>query len=134
MSYRKSRSDRSGSTITQTLINNSDVILNKSDIEKFIDFSEQFGKLCYSNRISTTQIRGIYQEVKRLPDDIKISRSRLQLLRPKLAYQKGRFKELSDLQRVFDHLIKNVKTDEQLTNFKEFFEAIICYHKAAGGD
>jgi len=133
MSYRRNRSKEKG-YITQTLIENSNVILNKSDIEKFIDFSEKFGELCYKNRISTSQIRGIYQEVKRLPDDIKSSRSRLQLLRPKLAYQKGRFRELTDLQNLFDHLIKNIKTDEHLINFKDFFEAVICYHKAAGGD
>lgn len=136
MSYRRDKRDkgRKRVSITDTIINNSDVILNKSNIEKFVDFSEQFGRLCYKNKVSTSQIRGIYHQVKRLQNNINASKSQLQLLRPKLAYQKGRFRELTDLQMLFDHLIKNVKTDDHLLNFKEFFEAVICYHKAAGGD
>ncbi|MBD3352573.1 MAG: type III-A CRISPR-associated protein Csm2, partial [Candidatus Lokiarchaeota archaeon] len=52
---------------------------------------------------------------------------------PKIAYQKGRHKSLRDLSEVLDTLIKNVSNDQTLKGFKEFFEAIVAYHKAYGG-
>ena len=119
--------------LTKDIMNHSSVILQKSDIERFIQYSEQFGILCQKKRVTTTQIRRIFQEVKRLPNEFEKSKVDLNLLRPKLAYQKGRFSELTDIQKLFDHLIKNIHTDLELANFKEFFEAIICYHKAHGG-
>ena len=119
--------------LTTDIMNHSSVILQKSDIERFIQYSEQFGILCQRKRVTTTQIRRIFQEVKRLPNEFEKSKVDLNLLRPKLAYQKGRFSELTDIQKLFDHLIKNIHTDLELANFKEFFEAIICYHKAHGG-
>ena len=119
--------------LTTDIMNHSSVILQKSDIERFIQYSEQFGILCQKKRVTTTQIRRIFQEVKRLPNEFEKSKVDLNLLRPKLAYQKGRFSELTDIQKLFDHLIKNIHTDLELANFKEFFEAIICYHKAHGG-
>jgi len=119
--------------LTTDIMNHSSVILQKSDIERFIQYSEQFGILCQKKRVTTTQIRRIFQEVKRLPNEFEKSKVDLNLLRPKLAYQKGRFSELTDIQKLFDHLIKNIHSDLELANFKEFFEAIICYHKAHGG-
>lgn len=120
--------------LAKVIANDSDVILKKSNIEKFVEYSEQFGRLCTDKRVTTTQIRGIFQEVKRLPKGFEESKYRLNLLRPKLAYQKGRFHNLTDLQYLLDNLIKKINSDEALENFKDFFEAIICYHKAFGGD
>lgn len=119
--------------LTTDIINHSSVILQKSDIEQFIQYSEDFGILCQRKKVTTTQIRRIFQEVKRLSIKFEDSKVQLNLLRPKLAYQKGRFSELTDLQKLIDHLIKNIHSDSDLANFKEFFEAIICYHKAHGG-
>ena len=119
--------------LTTDIMNHSNIVLQKSDIGRFIQYSENFGILCQKKRVTTTQIRRIFQEVKRLPNEFEKSKVDLNLLRPKLAYQKGRFSELTDIQKLFDHLIKNIHTDLELANFKEFFEAIICYHKAHGG-
>ena len=124
--------------IANKLIQNTESILNKTDIELFLDLSEEFGELCnkyakYGKRITTSQMRGIFQEVKRLPDNYEKSKRDLNLLRPKLAYQKGRFDVLEPLTRVLIHMIKNVKDDNTLEGFKDFFEAIIAYHKAYGG-
>lgn len=131
MSYRGRDFQRDD--ITTKIINSSDMILKKSNIEKFIEFSENFGRLLKNKKISSSQIRAIFQAVKRLPDDFEKSKNELNLLRPKLAYQRGRFSALKDLQKVIDHLITNVKDNESLINFKDFFEAIVCYHKAYGG-
>ena len=110
------------------------------DVQKFLDLSEKFGELSTKyqdrrrNKMTTTQLRGIFQEVKRLDDRFDMSKIPLNLLRPKLAYQKGRFEVLEPLTRVLTHMIKNIDDDESLKGFKEFFEAIIAYHKAFGGD
>ena len=102
------------------------------DINLFLDLTEQFGKLC-SKKISTSQIRAIFSIVKKLPDKFDVCKKDLNLLRPKLAYQKGRFPQLEPLTDVLIELIKNVNDDLSLKGFKEFFEAIIAYHKAYGG-
>ena len=141
MSYRSKRNydgrkdDRgnSGNQLVLDIKRNAENILTEEDIEKFIDLSERFGTYCAKNGISTSQIRGIFQKVKRLPDDFESSKKELNLLRPKLAYQKGRFSKLGPLTEVLDDLIKKVKDDFTLRGFKNFFEAIIAYHKAAGG-
>jgi len=90
--------------LTTDIMNHSSVILQKSDIEQFIEYSEKFGILCQRKRVTTTQIRRIFQEVKRLPIEFEKSKVPLNLLRPKLAYQKGRFSELTDLQKLFDQV------------------------------
>ena len=130
---RKDNRGNSGNQIVLDIKRNAENILSEEDIEKFIDLSEKFGTYCAKNGISTSQIRGIFQKVKRLSDDFESSKKDLNLLRPKLAYQKGRFSKLGPLTEVLDDLIKKIKDDSTLRGFKNFFEAIIAYHKAAGG-
>jgi CRISPR-associated protein Csm2 len=120
--------------IVNKIKQNSDQILKMDDIQLFLELSKEFGELCARSKISTSQIRGIFQIVKQLPDDFESSKRNLNLLRPKLAYQKGRFKNLTPLTQILTHLIKKIDSDEGLKGFKEFFEAIIAYHKASGGD
>ncbi len=116
------------------IINKAESILKKENIEQFITLSEEFGRFCASDKkISTSQIRGIFQVVKTLPDDYNEAKTNLHLLRPKLAYQKGRFKELTPLVKVLDALIKNIQNDDMLIAFKDFFEAILAYHRSYGG-
>ena len=62
MSYSRETPDK--------ILRNKEIILTKSDIEKFVEFSEEFGEFCArwktSNKtISTSQIRGIYEKVRR---------------------------------------------------------------------
>lgn len=143
MSYTRGRRIRRDDImrIAGEIIKNSDKILRKDtmeDIKIFIDLSEKFGGMCaqyhYRGSISTSQIRGIFNKVKRLPDNFEASKKDLNLLRPKLAYQKGRFEVLEPLTNVLIELIKKVNDNKTLEGFKEFFEAIIAYHKASGGD
>lgn len=144
MSYARRRFTRKEDIlrVADNIIRNSERILKKEtmeDINTFLDLSEKFGDMCAHYRfrnknISTTQIRGIFNEVKRLPDSFESSKKDLNLLRPKLAYQKGRFEVLEPLTKILIELIKKVNDDLTLKGFKEFFEAIIAYHKASGGD
>ena len=143
MSYARRRIRREDILkVADNIIKNSERILKKEtmeDINTFLDLSEKFGDMCAHYRyrgktISTTQIRGIFNEVKRLSDKFESSKKDLNLLRPKLAYQKGRFEVLEPLTSILIELIKKVKDDQTLKGFKEFFEAILAYHKAFGGD
>ena len=144
MSYARRRNIRRDDIlrVANDIIRNSERILKKEtmeDINTFLDLSEKFGDMCAHyqykrKKISTTQIRGIFNQVKRLSDSFETSKKDLNLLRPKLAYQKGRFEVLEPLTNILIELIKKVNDDLTLKGFKEFFEAILAYHKAFGGD
>ncbi|MFN3394132.1 MAG: type III-A CRISPR-associated protein Csm2, partial [Candidatus Thermochlorobacter sp.] len=41
--------------------------------------------------------------------------------------------DVKEVMVLFDDLIEQVKTQEQLKAFQDFFEAIIAYHKFYGG-
>ncbi len=55
------------------------------------------------------------------------------LLKPKLRYQTARKNELEDLALLLIRAIDQVENREQFQRFADFFEAILAYHKAAGG-
>jgi CRISPR-associated protein Csm2 len=85
-------------------------------------------------KISTHQLRNIFSKAKAAK---KVSD--LYPLRYKLAYLSGRDprnRDLRGLCDLLDELIRNLKKDDQegLTHFKDFFEAIIAYHKYHGGE
>lgn len=136
MDYRQAHAAK-----VKPILDDTEAILNMTDPAKFIRLTEGLGEFCTQDyrdergrvprKISSSQIRSIYDQVQRLPDryDEEVKR-RLQLLRPKLAYARGRHKELEDFQKVFDKLIREVRNKEQLENFKRFFEAVVAYHKA----
>jgi len=113
---------------------NIDLILNGRDHKKFINYAERFGKDLKNKNVKTSQIRKIYTEVQKIRSfNDSDDQMRLHMLRPKLAYAKGRHRNLIDLQEIFDKMIERIKSEEQLKNFKQFFEAILAYHKAFGG-
>jgi CRISPR-associated protein Csm2 len=65
-------------------------------------------------------------------------RDRLNLLRPKMAYIAGRHGHkdrgklvgaIVDLQEVLDEGIKRTSNEKEFENFKNFFEAILAYHR-----
>ena len=83
--------------------------------------------------ITTSQLRNVFSKVKNINDW-----SELYTLRPKLAYVSGRADkdEMKTLLFLLDELLIKVseqKQLEQLKQFKNFFEAVIAYHKYFGG-
>jgi len=91
--------------------------------------------------VSSSQIRNAYGTVKKLEMmnqfDGKAYRQLL-LLKPKLAYARGRstkketFKKLEDaLGTAIDAV--SIEQPETFKRFCSFFEAILAYHKAHGG-
>jgi CRISPR-associated protein Csm2 len=81
--------------------------------------------------LSTSQIRGILDYLQRLKG---FEEKSVQLLRPKLAYAAGRHGgKVKELQQVTDRAITMIDSSEMFENFKNFFEAIVAYHRYHGG-
>ena len=107
------------------------------DSKKLVDHAEELGELLgKENReggtgMTTSQIRNIFSEVKKMEFD----KYKIELLRPKLAYTAGRHREVLPLQEVLDKAIKEIDDDEgKFDRFKDFFEAIVAYHRKWGKD
>ncbi len=85
----------------------------------------------YGKDITTHQLRNIFQEIKKAKD-----LASLKLIRPNLAYIAGRLEGKAENAKSFvafiDSLIKEVKDESQLENFKDFMEAVVAYHKFYG--
>ncbi|MCW7080985.1 MAG: type III-A CRISPR-associated protein Csm2 [Candidatus Methanospirare jalkutatii] len=108
------------------------------DTKKLVEDAEKLGKHL-GRRLSTSQIRIIFSEVKQMQE---YDRDKLNLLRPKMAYIAGRHGQrkggrlvgpIVDLQEVLDECIRKISSEEDFKNFKNFFEAILAYHRYYGG-
>lgn len=107
------------------------------DANKLIEVAERLGK-DFASGLSTSQIRNVFGEVKRLQMRKEFDAQgvrELILLKPKLAYQAGRHGgKVEDLARVLSKAIDRVGSDaKRFERFVDFFEAILAYHKAYGG-
>lgn len=103
----------------------------------FINYAEKVGKELKNQNLSSSQIRNIYGEMKRIQlgkfEDLKTS---FLLLKPKLAYNVGRNGTvgLKIFQKIFDMCYQLVSDDpKKYGNFCSVIEAIIAYHRANGG-
>jgi len=109
--------------------------------ELLVKDAEEFGKYLSgkdsrSQGISTSQIRNIFSDMKKM-NNFEKNKRELILLRPKLAYVAGRHGkrtiEMVDLQKVMDECIQKINDEKSFQNFQDFFEAILAYHKFYGG-
>lgn len=114
--------------------------------EQCINFAEKFGKQLVDNNFTTSQIRNVYGEIKRIQlSGFSENKSDFLLLRPKMAYAS---KRATDKDRratgaaEFEKVIKKAHNavasgsdgdTKRFENFCDFVEAILAYHKAAGG-
>ncbi|MCX7994982.1 MAG: type III-A CRISPR-associated protein Csm2 [candidate division WOR-3 bacterium] len=85
-----------------------------------------------NEKLSSAQIRNILDRIQRMK---KFDRDEIQLLRPALAYAAGRDKtgKLKHLQQILDKAIMQVKDENTFKNLRNFFEAIVAYHRYHGG-
>jgi CRISPR-associated protein Csm2 len=124
----------------KTLI--AEVIQRNDRTDRLVDFSETFGGFLADSRegITTAQIRNIFGEIKKIEMEWERNPAsswvRLQLLRPKLAYTAKRAEKSKGyaFKEVLSEAI--VKVDGKTENFQRLvnlFEAILAYHRAAGG-
>lgn len=127
-------------------------IIVDGDVSRLVDTAKEVGN-SLARQLTTSQIRNIFGEVRRIqmnwpPDSAKDKgkadeafRS-VVLLQPKLAYQakRERGRGVEELQMVLDPCIDEIRKAPEdkrqlyFTRFVDFFEAILAYHKAAGGN
>ena len=102
--------------------------------EPLVTAAEILGRKLARN-LKTSQIRKVYGAVKKIQMSEKFSRNELIMLKPKLAYAAARKPEVEDLKDTLTKAINEVDNDEEkFKNFVDFFEAILAYHKAFGGE
>ncbi|WP_339381350.1 type III-A CRISPR-associated protein Csm2 [Brasilonema sp. UFV-L1] len=121
--------------------------LQEYKIRELVEDTEQLGKEL-AKQLKTNQIRKFLDAVNRLKanlakDDKKnfsVIENDLVFLKPKLAYAAARQQKnsrdpgpVAPFKQVLDAAIKQVKTTEDFDRFVQLVEAVIAYHKAAGG-
>lgn len=119
--------------------------LAKPDLEDGKDKKGNLIKITIGEKMTTSQLRRFFGEVKRQQSIGGYEESSFVMLSPKLAYAVGRAKKdkktgvkyckIEDFFLIFDDAIKKVgnSNDKQkaFKNFISIFEAIVAYHKAA---
>lgn len=115
----------------------------KDDYRSLVIAAEILGKCLKEESLSTSQIRNIFSEIKEMEmrgfkeNDTE---KRLLLLKPKLAYagrpgaKKGTRVLRDILTSAIDDVLEEGITKDKFENFCKFFEAILAYHRAAGGN
>ena len=81
-------------------------------------------------RLTTSQIRNVLDEIQKMRE---YDETRLQLIRPKLAYTAGKHGgRVRDFQVIMEEAIRLANRDN-FEFFKAFVEAIVAYHRYHGG-
>ncbi|MCS7250203.1 MAG: type III-A CRISPR-associated protein Csm2 [candidate division WOR-3 bacterium] len=123
-------------------------IIQDGNAEELNNYAEELGKrfkepLVYRDErnqkrtekeLSTSQIRNILDEIQRISpkEDFK---TKLHLLRPKLAYSAGRHRgRVKEFREVVEEAIKYIENQNHFKNFRNFIEAIVAYHRYYGGE
>jgi CRISPR-associated protein Csm2 len=126
------------------------IITDPNSAEKLVQVAKELGKKLEEMDLATNQIRALFGEVRQIEAEWGMGEEarrralrRLFLLKPKMAYrarrERGRgVQELINvLQPALDEVVREKDTQKQDGNFSrfvEFFEAILAYHKAYGGN
>jgi CRISPR-associated protein Csm2 len=119
-----------------------DFILKDEVAKQMVQYADNLAQEIHKD-VSTSQIRNIYGTVKKLEMQNKFDNKayrQLLLLKPKLAYARGRadskkracFEKLENALGVAIDAV-DVNQPETFKRFCNFFEAILAYHKAHGG-
>lgn len=124
-------------------------IIVEGDAKATVQEADTLGR-DLARKLSTNQIRNIFGTVRRIemnwPEKPKDEAERqsaaqahreLLLLKPKMAYQakRERGRGVQELTDILSQAIDLVGEDrKQFQHFVDFFEAILAYHKAHGGN
>ena len=126
------------------------IITDPNGAETLVKAADELGKELQRQRLSTNQIRAIFGEVRRIQTKWSMGEEsrrkalrKLILLKPKMAYRarRERSRAVEALVNVLDPAVDLVvqgkdpkEQDDRFQRFVEFFEAILAYHKAHGGN
>lgn len=123
------------------------IVGTPADVNRLIDVAQDTGQTLAKNRLTSSQIRNIFGEVRAIEanwkSDPEGSFRRVALLEPKLAYAAARggarenpVEELSKVLTPCIGVIRNAAAENRkkyFDRFVDFFEAILAYHRDAGG-
>lgn len=103
-----------------------------------VEFTKKFGKQLSDGQtgISTSQIRNIYGELKRIElKGFNNEKTSFLLLKPKVAYAAKRHKSdgMINFKKVFDEAYNIIDDEKSFLNFIQIMEATLAYHKSFGG-
>lgn len=120
-----------------------DWVTSKID-KNSIDYAENLGKYLADNKFTTSQFRNFYGELKRIQlNGIEQAENQTAflLLRPKLAYSAKRAGGVgaAEFRKQIELAMETVKIGQEdfvgrFKNFCDLVEAILAFHKAAGGN
>lgn len=126
------------------------IITDPDGAQALVAYAKQLGTDLKQAGLNTSQIRALFGEVRQIQaqwgmgaEQQKLARRRLILLKPKMAYRAKRatgraVQQLVEvLEPALDLVVKEPNAEQQTGHFGrfvEFFEAILAYHKAAGGN
>lgn len=126
--------DRSYAVPTVTL-QQLDEAIGSGNVARANEIGDKLGRYYAAGqereKLSSSQIRNI---LDRLQGMGRYDSDKLQLLRPLLAYAAGRHGgKVRHLQGIIEQAISQVNDEGTFENFKNFFEAIVAYHRFHGG-
>ncbi|MCC9078455.1 type III-A CRISPR-associated protein Csm2 [Litorilinea aerophila] len=131
------------------------IIANADKADLLVQQADKIGKQLVSypkreDRLSTSQIRALFGEVRQIEaqwnmggQNAQQAFRRLVLLKPKLAYRarKERKPGVETLAEILIYAVDQVilepdavQRHSRFRHFVDFFEAILAYHKAHGGN
>lgn len=127
--------------------------LEKNDVDRWIDEGpspatlqklEDFGYVLKQGKLSTSQIRQVFSKMKSIEaKGFEGQRAAFLMLKPLMAYAAGRHSKVQGVQELkqkatwgIDAVFAGNSEDEgrRFKNFCKFFEAVLAYHRAAGGN
>lgn len=116
------------------------------DYKKMVDDAYKIGKAIAGkpNEVTHTSLRNIHSEVVRIKSLIQneeseyAAKSRINLLKPKVSYLRARAKHynvngLKIVERAITACVNKISDKDDILKFKDFYDAILMYHKAEGG-
>jgi CRISPR type III-A-associated protein Csm2 len=111
--------------------------------EELVAFAQATAKQLVKDSLNRAQIRNIFTEMRQIETmwsrDPGEALRRLNMLKPKLAYQTARSPQLRGLAQVLSEGITLVSAarederDDHFTRLVDLFEAILAYHRSEGG-
>ncbi len=127
------------------------IVTDPDGAETLVKVSDRLGQELKSVGLTTNQIRALFGEMRMIEamwsatndGDHKAALRKLILLKPKMAYRarRERGRAVQELVQVLDGAVNEVIQEKDpdlqtkhFARFVEFFEAILAYHKAYGGN
>ena len=101
-----------------------------------VDWAEEAGAYLVKSGLSTSSLRRFFGDVRRIQSDFNAFKEDVPLLRAKLAYDAKR-RGKDGVQEFYDLMKSGIiavdKDEARFGRFVKIAEAIVAFHKAAGG-